>query len=259
MVKIYFENLKRELKTALEYKTSFIFNLIGQSAYFFSLYYMILALFDKFSNVKGYTKYEVLLCFAIINIGFSINEVFFRGIDTFDELIIDGSLDRLLLRPYNVLIQVLWHKMDLVKIARIFQAFIILVISISKLNLVMTIDKIILVIMMIISSSLIFLGLLIISASYNFFTIQGLEIKNLLTDGGKHMAQYPIGIFKKGFIFIFTFIIPYASINYYPLLYLLGKSNSLLYYFSPLLVIVYFIPCLFCFKLGLKHYNSVGS
>ena len=73
------------------------------------------------------------------------------------------------------------------------------------------------------------------------------------------MAQYPIGIYRKGIVFIFTFIIPYAFINYYPLLYFLDKSNNTLYMFSPLLVLVFLIPCLLSFKIGLKHYNSTGS
>ena len=73
------------------------------------------------------------------------------------------------------------------------------------------------------------------------------------------MAQYPIGIFRKGFVFIFTFIIPFASVNYYPLLYLLGRSDNILYYLSPLLVFIYLIPCILAFKVGLKHYESTGS
>ena len=85
------------------------------------------------------------------------------------------------------------------------------------------------------------------------------KVKNLFTDGGKHIAQYPIGIFSKPFKFIFTFIIPYAFINYYPLLYFLDKSNNIFYYFSPLLVIVYLVPCVYSFKIGLKKYNSTGS
>ena len=50
--------------------------------------------------------YEVLLTFSIIQFGFSMNELFARGIDSFDKLIIDGSFDRLLLRPQNILLQV---------------------------------------------------------------------------------------------------------------------------------------------------------
>ena len=112
---------------------------------------------------------------------------------------------------------------------------------------------------MMLASILIFFGLFILTASYCFITVQGLEVKNILTDGGKNLAQYPISIYKKGMIFIFTFIIPYAFINYYPLLYFLDKKDNILYMFSPLLVFIFLIPCLLSFKIGLKHYSSTGS
>ena len=219
---------------------------------------MTIALFQKFDNIKGFNVYEVLLCFSIINFGFSFNEIFFRGVDKFEKLIIDGSLDRLLLRPRNVLFQVMCNEMDF-KVARILQSLIVFFIAISNLNINFNLTNILLIIAMFISSIILFFGLFLLMASYCFITVHGLEVKNVLTDGGKNMAQYPIGIFKKGFIFIFSFIIPYASVNYYPLLYLLGKSNNILYLFSLVLVIIYLIPCIIAFNIGLKHYTSTGS
>ena len=112
---------------------------------------------------------------------------------------------------------------------------------------------------MMLSATIIFFSIFLLAASYCFITVQGLEVRNVFTDGGKHMAQYPIGIFSKGFIFFFTFIIPYAFVNYYPLLYVLGKSNNILYAFSPLLLFIYVIPCIIVFYLGVKRYSSVGS
>ena len=149
--------------------------------------------------------------------------------------------------------------MDFVKVARIIQSLIIFFIAISHLNIEWNIINILLIIAMFLSSIILFFGIFLLMDSYCFITIHGLEVRNLLTDGGKQMAQYPIGIFRKGFIFIFTFIIPYASVNYYPLLYLLGKSNNTLYLLSPLLIVVYLIPCFLSFKIGLKHYSSTGS
>ena len=73
------------------------------------------------------------------------------------------------------------------------------------------------------------------------------------------MAQYPIGVFTKGFVLFFTFVIPYAFVNYYPLLYVLGRTDNLLYAFSPLLVLFYLIPCVLVFYWGMKRYASVGS
>ena len=259
MVKLYIENFKMQLKKELEYKSSFIMNLISQIFVYFTYYFIIIALFNKFNNINGFKLYEILLCFSIIQFGYSFNETFFRGIDRFEDLIINGTLDRLLLRPVNILYQVICEEINFSKISRIIQSLIILVISLINLNIKLTIIKIILLIFMLIGSIIIFFSIFVLMASYCFITIQGLEVKNLFTDGGKHIAQYPISIFNKSFIFIFTFIIPYAFVNYYPLLYFIDKSSNILYYFSPLLTFIYLIPCLYSFKVGLKRYNSIGS
>ena len=258
-MKHYFRALTLHLKSDLEYRTSFIFSFISQIIVFFSYYFVILSLFTKFNNIKGFTLYEVLLCFSIIQFGFSFNEVFARGLDRFDNLIIEGSFDRILLRPRNIIIQVLYNEGDFVKTSRIIHAIIILIISLINLHIKWNIYKVICLLLMIISGILIFFSIFLLAASYCFITVQGLEVRNVFTDGGKHMAQYPIGIFNKGFILFFTFIIPYAFVNYYPLLYVIGKSNNIYYAFSPLLLFLYLIPCIIIFYLGVKRYESVGS
>ena len=258
-MKCYFKALALNLKSELEYRTSFIFSFISQIVVFFSYYFVILSLFTKFSNIKGFTLYEVLLCFSIVQFGYSFNEVFARGLDKFDNLIIQGGFDRLLLRPKNIIIQVLYNESDFVKTSRLFHALIILVVALTHLNIEWNILKVVCLILMMLSAIIIFFSIFLLAASYCFITVQGLEVRNVFTDGGKHMAQYPIGIFSKGFIYFFTFIIPYAFVNYYPLLYILGKNNKTIYAFSPLLLFVYLIPCLIIFYLGVKRYGSVGS
>ncbi len=258
-MKLYIESLKMHFKSTLEYKVSFIVGFISQFLVFFTYYFIIIALFSKFDNIKGFTLYEVLLTFSIIQFGYSMNEFFARGVDTFETLIIDGSLDRLLVRPKNLLLQVLCSKIEFVKISRIVQSIIILFISLSHLNIEFTFLKVCSLILMLISSIVVFFSVFLLMASYCFITVQVLEIKNLFTDGGKHIAQYPIGVFKKGIVMFFTFIIPYGFVNYYPLLYLLGKSNNILYCFSSLIVFIYVVPSLLAFKAGLKKYTSAGS
>lgn len=258
-MKCYFKALSLHLKSELEYRASFIFSFISQIVVFFSYYFIIIALFDKFDNIKGFTLYELLLCFSIVQFGFAFNEVFARGLDRFDNLIIQGGFDRLLLRPRNIIMQVLYNESDFVKSSRLVQSIIILVISLLKLNIEWNIYKYVCIILMLISGVIIFFSIFLLAASYCFITVQGLEVRNVFTDGGKHMAQYPIGIFNKGFVFFFTFIIPYAFVNYYPLLYVIGRNNNLYYAFSPLLLFIYLIPCIIIFYLGVKRYESAGS
>ena len=258
-MKLYFEYFMVNLKSELQYKTSFIMSFISQFFVFFGYYFTIICLFDKFSNIKGFTMYEVLLTFSIIQFGFSFCESFFRRLDQFDNLIINGTFDKLLIRPRNIMLQIFGEQISFIKMSRLLQSIIILIISIAKIDVIWNISKVITLIFMLISSIVIFLGIFILSASYCFLTIKGLEVRNVFTAGGKHMAQYPIGIFKKGFIWFFTFIIPYGFINYYPLLYILDRKSNNLLMFSPLITIIYLIPCIIVFYKGIKKYKSAGS
>lgn len=258
-MKLYLNSLALHLKSELEYRMSFIISFLSQILIFFTYYFVIIALFSKFDNIKGFTLYEVLLCFSIIQFGFAFNEVFARGIDKFDKLIIEGGFDRLLLRPKNLILQVLCSDGDFVKVSRLIQAIIVLVIALINLEVDITFLKIVCLILMLMASCVIFFGIFLLAASYCFMTVQGLEVRNVFTDGGKHMAQYPIGVFKKGFVFFFTFIIPYAFVNYYPLLYFIGKNDNILYAFSPIVVFLYLIPCFIVFYMGVKKYEGSGS
>lgn len=257
-MKLYFKAMKLHFKALAQYRASFIMSFLSQILVFFSYYFVIVALFQKFDNIKGFTIYEVLLCFSIIHFGFAMNETFARGIDKFDKLMKKGEFDKLLLKPKSIILQILMEDIDFVKISRLLQSVIVLIISLVNLNIELTPLKILILILMLASSTAIFFGIFLIAAAYCFLTIEGLEVRNVITDGGKHMAQYPIGIFRKGFVVFFTFIIPYAFVNYYPLLYFIGSSDNLLYAFSPLLVFIYLIPCFFIFNLGMKKYTSVG-
>lgn len=256
---LYLKFMKLHFKSELQYKMSFILSFLSQFLVLFSYYFSIVCLFEKFSNIKGFTLYEVLITFGVIQFGFSFCETFFRGVDTFDNLIVDGTFDRLLLRPQNILLQVFANEVSFVKTSRLIQSMIILIIAVIKVDVVWSIDKIITLICMVISSVLVFLSIFILAASYCFLTVKGLEVRNVFTDGGKHMAQYPIGIFKKGIVFFFTYIIPFGFVNYYPLLYILGDTSNKIFIVAPLITIVYLVICILIFYKGVKRYSSTGS
>ena len=258
-MKLYKYYLKMHFKSRMQYKTSFVLFCIAQLFLFFTYYFVIFSLFQKFSNLKGFTISEVTLVFGIINFGYSFNEVFFRGIDQFAKLIVRGEFDRLLLRPKNILLQVFGFEIGYERIIKLIQSTILIIIALVGLKIEFTFLKFLTLIFMLMGSIVIFFGLFLLGAAFCFVTIEGLEFINLFTDGGKYMAMYPISIYKKVFIIIFTFIIPYAFVNYYPLMYLLGKNNNHIFVITPFITFIYLIPCFILFNLGIKKYSSVGS
>jgi ABC-2 type transport system permease protein len=115
---------------------------------------------------------------------------------------------------------------------------------------------------MVVSGVLIFIGIFILAATLCFWTIQGLEVANIFTDGGREMAQYPLNIYQKWVTIFFTFVIPFGCVNYLPLLYILDKvhgGNAIYYMLAPLAGVLFLIPCLLVWQVGVRHYRSTGS
>jgi len=88
-----------------------------------------------------------------------------------------------------------------------------------------------------------------------------LEFINIMTNGSKELANYPINIYKKWLTRIFTFVIPIACFNYLPLSYILGKGSlpRIVYAISPVLGMLFVIPCLLFMNWALKKYQSTGT
>lgn len=258
-MKLYRRFFMIHLKSAFQYKKSFLLTAIGQFLAAFTILFGMRFLFDKFNAVKGYSYSEVLLCYSIVLMGFNLAEIIFRGFDTFAKTISNGEFDRILLRPRNEVFLVLAGKMELSRVGRLLQAILILVYGISSSYIIWSWDKIITLILMIFGGTVIFACLFIIFASLCFFTLEGLEFMNVFTDGAREHGKYPIDIYGNKVFKFCTYIIPYTLFQYYPLQYLTGRVNNKLYMFLPLLACLFAIPSIMLWKFGVRHYKSTGS
>ncbi len=104
-----------------------------------------------------------------------------------------------------------------------------------------------------------FIGLFMLEASVCFFSIEDTSLINVLTYGAKSHSKYPIDIYGKGILRFCTYVVPYTLIQYYPLQFLLGKTNNWYLAFCPLGIIVLLLICYFIWWFGVKHYKSCGS
>jgi len=260
-IKLYFKYLIILLKSQMQYRGSFWLLALGQFLVPFSVFAALYFMFERFGNIKGWNFFEVALCFAVINMAFAVTECFARGFDTFSNLVVSGDFDRLLVRPRSTFLQVLGSKFEFAKLGRLVQSATVLIWDLVNIQVKWDFFKIITLIFMIAGGVFIFTGIFILTATLCFWTVQGLEVANILTDGGREMSQYPLSIYRKWVIRFFTFIIPFGCINYLPLMYILERAEEkrILCMISPLFGILFLVPCLFVWKAGVRHYRSTGS
>lgn len=258
-MKLYKKYFSIHLRSQMQYKASFLLLTAGNFLMQFSTFLGVYFMFNLFYDVDGFTYNQVLLCFAVVIMAFSIAEMFGCGFDRFSRMLGNGEFDRALVRPRSIVFQILTSRLDFIRIGATLQAVVVLVWAIPGSGILWSFDKILTIFLMIICGSLIFSALFIIQASFSFFTTEGLEFMNVLTYGGRDYGRYPYSIYGKEVLRFLTFVIPLALFQYYPLLYLLDMEQSIFYMLTPLLGLLFFIPSYIFFRFGLRHYKSTGS
>ncbi len=259
LIKLYFKYLSIQVRSVMQYKTSFFLTLFGQLCTSFAAFLGVYLLMNRFNEVEGFTKEEVLLCFAVVLMSFSLAEGVFRGFDQFSGMIGNGSFERILTRPRPLIFQVLASKVEFTRLGRILQSAVVFAFVIPRCGVHWSADKILTLILMILGGVVVFAGLFVIYAGLCFFSTEGLEFMNIFTDGGKEFGAYPFSIYGKAVLRFFTFVVPLALCQYYPLLYLLGRSENVLLMFVPVLSVVFLIPCNIIWRIGVRHFRGTGS
>lgn len=258
-MKIVFKYLAMHFKSQLEYRSSFILSFIAQSFPTILSAAMVFVLLDKFNFSDKFNIYEVMLGISIVQFGFGFSECFWRGFDKFSDIIKHGTLDLMLIKPRNIYLQIFGSNIEFSKLSRGISAIVLFIIAIKNINISFTIVNILILCILLMFSVLIYVSMYILAACLCFKTIEGLEFTNIFTDGSHEFGQYPMGIFRREVLIFFTYIIPIACVNYYPVRYLLGKTDNILYLISPLFCLVLFIISILTFNKCIKHYTSTGS
>ena len=258
-IRLYLRFFVIQLKSMMQHKASFFFTVLGQFLVSFNVFLGVTFMMERFHEVQGFTYPEVLLCFSITLMTYTLAETFFRSFDTFNQMIGNGEFDRILLRPGSCIFLVLCSKIELTRIGRLLQAAVMLVYGVTKSGIIWTPMRAFTLFLMILGGTLVFASIYIIFASICFFTLEGLEFMNVFTDGAREYGKYPVSIYGKTVLTICTFLVPFALCPYYPFLYLTGKTVRDWYALLPIPACLFLIPAACLWRFGLSHYQSTGS
>ena len=256
----YLNSMFMFIKSEMEYKSSFIITLIATMLNTLTAVLGTIFLMQKFGSVGGWTIDEVILTSGIAIFGHSLTEIFLQGLNHLFLKVKGGALDQMMVRPRGMLFQVICSDFQVVKMGRLIEAVILIAYGLAHVSIEWTIYKVFVFILLMIGVNVLFASLLIIKAAFCFWTIDGMELMNILQEGGRDLSSYPISIYRDWFAKFFTYIIPFGMVNYFPLMYLLGKQNAPFWYgLAPIATVPFLGFTLLLWKVGLKNYKSSGS
>ncbi len=263
-LRLYWRYVDVSFRSQMQYRTSFLMRSAGHFLVTGAEFLGFVVLFQRFGQIQGWTLPQMGLFYSMISMAFAVTEGVLRGFDIFPNLIKSGDFDRILLRPRSAAFQVLGQDLQLMRIGRLSQALIVLIWSAGQLHLHWTLANVTLLLGAVAGGVCLFSGLFVLQATMCFWTTESLEIVNCTTYGGVETAQFPVTIYRGWFRALFTFVIPLATINYFPIHAILGLKDSLgstplLQWLSPLAGVLFLLVCLQFWRFGMKRYTSTGN
>lgn len=263
-LRVYLWLVGAQMRGQLQYRTSFALQIVATFVSLSSEFVAILILFNTFHDLGGWRVGEIALLYGLISMALGLVDMFASGFERVSALVKAGEFDRLLTRPISPFLQVLASEIQLRRLARIGQGLMAVVLATNWVGIAWTPGHVGVALAGILSSTVVFLTVWVISAATCFWTIEQSEIQNVFTYGGAELASYPIHIYGRAVQTIFLYIVPLALTSYYPALIILGKPDPLglpriLGLFAPITAALFFVVGLGCWRLGLRHYQGTGS
>jgi ABC-2 type transport system permease protein len=224
----------------------------------------IWALFHRFGSLRGWTLPEVALFYGLGETSFAIADAVGRGFDMVPPLIKSGSLDRFLLRPRSIVLQLIGQELTLRRVGRLLQGVVILAWASSAASIAWSPPKVLLLAAALAGGILLYMGILILQAAASFWTIETLDLWNAFTYGGSYASRYPLDIYRPFFRRFLTYVLPLACVSYLPGLALLGKPDPLgtpvtAQWLAPLAGVAFLALAMQLWRAGLRRYTSTGS
>lgn len=257
-MKLYWKFFSIHLKSEMAYPASFFLSCAGRLLLTINALAGIGLMIWRFGAIGDYTAGEVLLGFGVVMTAFNIAECFARGFDVFSKIVREGTFDRLVVRPRGLVFQVICQDMRMASLPNIVLGSLVILYGARASGIAWTVPKALVLLSMVACGSLLFFGVFLVYAALCFFTMEGLEFINIFTDGIRTFSQFPFDIYGKGVLFFTTAVMPMAMVQYWPLQYLMGKGRAV-YGLFPVLSLWFLIPCWLAWRLGIRHYASVGS
>lgn len=261
-LRIYGLYFAQFVKARLAYKWDFFGALVAS---FFSTLggvVFVLLLIDgkEVPSLKDWNREEVLFIYGFSLLSTSLFGIFSPNLYRFgDRYIIEGQFDRVLLRPLNSLLQILFESFNLDSIGTFLLGITIIFYTGMQLGISFGIVDFAWLIVAVVSGAVILLSVFTIlaSASFHFEDRLGLvpPMYNLVM-----FSRYPLPIFNRLIQILLSVIIPFAFVSFFPAMHFFEERGFAGYcYLTPAVAMICAFFAWGVWNFGVSRYASTGN
>ncbi|PKM47311.1 MAG: ABC transporter permease [Firmicutes bacterium HGW-Firmicutes-8] len=257
---IFFHYMAQYIKTKMAYRADFFIyvfsDLLQQSV---NLVF-ILVIFTKVPAIKGWTRDQILFIYGFFLIPFGLYSGFLNHLfDVPEKYVLEGELDRVLLRPLNAWFQVVVETMNPELLIGTLTGIVIMVYSGNAMGLVPTWWDFPLTLVLVFGATMIYAGVYTFLASLGFWTEGNMGLMPMVYNLSNY-GRYPMTIYRGPVRFILTWVLPFAFAGFYPAAILMHRYEYIGYaLLTPVIGILSFVFAYRFWVAGIRRYRGTGS
>ncbi|GGH27817.1 ABC transporter permease [Paenibacillus segetis] len=260
MFYLYKRMYAQQLKAILEYNKDF-YILMGSAALTQVLGFIFLwVIYNRIPDINGWHFWEVAFMYAMIFLTEGIGSLFFEGTWRLGRLVNQGELDRYLLRPVPVILQVFCTGIGVNGLGNLLIGGVIVWQSLAHGHLQWSLAKVGVIILLLITAIIIRVSINLAGNSAAFWVKNAGNAFPLMVHSLADLAKYPITLFNQGIRIFISTVLPYAFISFYPATYIFNKSEWHGWWIlAPVAAIASALGAYGIFRVGLRSYESTGN
>ena len=249
-LKFLFAVWQANLQSVMEYRVSFLTQVIGMMLNNFIYFAIWIIFFDRFKEVRGWGISDMYLTFGVLASAFGLVALLFGNAFTLSEIINQGRLDYYLSLPRPVLLHTVSSRMISSGMGDFTYGFLSYALSGQY-----TWDGFLRFVLATLLAATVFASFLILVQSLAFWMGVISNLSNLLINAMITFGIYPITLFDNYAKLILFTVIPAAFVGAIPAEFIRAFTWQTL---AELLVgaVVFLFIAITIFRLGLKRYES---
>ncbi|WP_199423215.1 ABC transporter permease [Actinotalea solisilvae] len=257
---LYRRSLGAKIRSVMEYEADFwILMLAAVLTQGVGLVFLW-TVFRRIPDINGWGFWEIVIVYAMVYLAEGVGSLFFEGTWRLAWLVNQGELDRVLLRPFSPVLQVMSIDVGLNGLGNITMGIALLVAAVQQVDVAWSVGKVVLALVLLLSGIAVKIGLNLASNASAFWINAPFSTFAFSLHSLGELARFPITIYALGIRAVITFVLPFAFVSFFPAAAVLGHGTSAWVGLLTPLVAAYCVGMgIWLFRRGLRRYESAGA
>lgn len=257
---LYWRLYSQQLKAMMEYSADFYIMIAAAALTQITGFLFLWVVFSRIPDIQGWGLWEVAFMYAAIYVSEGIGSLFFEGTWRMLRLVNMGELDRYLVRPVPIVLQIFCTGIGMNGIGNILIGGTIIGISLSHVQIQWSLSTILMAMLMFASAIVIRISINLAANCSSFWIRSSGNAFPIMIHNLGEFAKYPITIFSFGLQLFISIVVPFAFVSFFPAAVLFGKEPwSWWGWFGPLVAVCAVWLSLSLLRVGLGKYESAGN